>query len=80
MAGSTFEQKVNLNGAKVNGGAFLRGGATFKGELNLGSANIGSQLEMDGSTFERKVNLNGAKVNGALFSAVAPPSRAGSIS
>ena len=66
MIGSTFEQKVSLNGAKVNGGARLRGGATFKGEVDLGSASIGSVLDMKGSTFKGEVDLGSASIGSYL--------------
>ena len=67
MAGSTFEESVQLYGATVNGEVFLRRGATFRGEVDLLGARIGSSLSMNGSTFEGKVSLGSATVNGDAF-------------
>ena len=67
MHSSTFEKEVSLNRATVNGSAFLSGGSTFKGEVNLVGASIGYALVMDGSTFEETVSLDGATVNGSAF-------------
>jgi hypothetical protein len=70
MSGSTFEQKVDLNSAKVGGPAFFREGATFKGEVKLTAASIGSILDMSRSTFEGDVDLETASIGSNLdFSA-----------
>jgi hypothetical protein len=66
MDASTFEKSVSLGGATVTGGAFLRSGATFKGEVSLVGASIGSGLDMTGSTFEGPVFLTGANVGSTL--------------
>jgi hypothetical protein len=67
LAAGHYKSNVNLNRAKINGSAFLRGGATFKGEVDLGSAAIGSTLDMTGSIFEKRVSLNRTTVIGSAF-------------
>ncbi len=66
LAAGHYKSNVNLNGAKVTGNAFLRDGATFRGEVNLTGATIGSNLEMTDSTFEDPVFLTGANIGSTL--------------
>jgi hypothetical protein len=58
-----FAEAVDLEGVDVRGSTFLRY-TTFKGRLNLGSAKIGSNLEMGGSSFEGGVDLTMCTVTG----------------
>ena len=51
----------------VDGSVFLRGGATFKGEVKLAYADIDLTLEADGSTFEKPVNFERIKVGDYIF-------------
>jgi hypothetical protein len=65
--GSIFEGTVDMNGLKVGGGLFMRGGAIFKGAVSLISAQVGNQLSMIGSTFEDAVDMGGVQVGSTLL-------------
>ena len=56
-----------MGGLRVEESLFLRGGATFKGEVFLNSAEVGSHLDADGSTFEAALNMDNLKVEKNLF-------------
>jgi hypothetical protein len=66
MSGSTFEGKVNLSSAKVGGAAYLRYGATFKAEVDLIGASIGSSLDFSDARITGPVEMTGCQVVGEL--------------
>jgi hypothetical protein len=65
MSGSSFKG-VNMDGIEVKSDLFMRNGATFDGDVNLGGASVGGQLEMTGSSF-KGVNMEKLQVKSDLF-------------
>jgi hypothetical protein len=79
--GATFENRaqdgvaggnsLNVDGAVVKGGVFLRNGFSAKGEVRLLNAQIGGHLDCNGATFENPsgyaLNADSAVVKGSIF-------------
>ncbi|MDA8002020.1 MAG: hypothetical protein MPL62_12130, partial [Alphaproteobacteria bacterium] len=65
--GSTFRGLFRADGIKVDGGVFLREGATFEQEILLTRAKIGGGIEADGSIFKGKFRADGVEVAGSIF-------------
>lgn len=69
LSGSSLPS-INAQGAKLTGGAFLRG-VTATGQISLSGAQIGGQLDCNGATFSHTqgnaLNAEGAKITGTVF-------------
>ncbi len=65
LSGSTFSNKLDMNGLQVDSSLFMHNGATFS-EVDLMSAKIGGQLTMTGSTFSGAVDMDSLQVDGSL--------------
>jgi hypothetical protein len=58
---------LNLNSVDVGGTLFLNASSKFGGEVNLDSANIRSEVDMDGSAFRGPIEASSIVVGGGLF-------------
>ncbi len=56
-----------MDSLTVEQSLFLRGGATFKGEVILIGAKVGGSLGRSGSTFEAALNMDSLTVERSLF-------------
>ena len=58
---------VQADGLRTRSGVFLRNGFHATGEVRLGGAKIGGQLDCTGGTFENALYADGATVDGDVF-------------
>jgi hypothetical protein len=66
MDASTVSGPLKGDYIDVEQSAFLRGGATFGGQIGLASAKFGQDLDLSDGIFNKNVNLSGAKIVGVL--------------
>jgi hypothetical protein len=66
MDASTVSGPLKGDYIDVEQTAFLRGGATFGGQVHLASAKFGQDLDLSDGIFTKDVNLSGAKIIGVL--------------
>ncbi|MDE0332937.1 MAG: hypothetical protein OXL41_13850 [Nitrospinae bacterium] len=64
--GSRFDGDLDMNSAVIGGHLFMSKAAEFN-DVDLSSADIGGQLEMDGSRFKGKLDMDSASVGGNLY-------------
>ncbi|MEO1474289.1 MAG: hypothetical protein AAFS03_10230, partial [Pseudomonadota bacterium] len=70
--GSTFDGPDSdgdvfvADGLTIKGSVFLRGGASFEGNISLPGADIGGNLQLSASTFQGKVSLSRATIKAEL--------------
>ena len=66
MKGSTFDDKLIMNGTEIGGFLLMSNKATFK-EVNLTASKIGRHLSMDGSIFGSTLIMSGIEIGGGLL-------------
>ncbi len=71
LNGSEASKGISASGLKCEGSVFLKDGFNAKGQVDFGSAQIGSNLECINGTFENPngyaLNCNRAKIEGSAF-------------